>query len=321
MRLAFIGTSHVHTPDYLAVVRLMPWLNLVGIAKPDLETIGLLADLPPLFDRQEDLPDHDVAVVLTDPDSHDQVCMSLTAPAVFIEKPLAVSHKRAQHISSVLTQKGIEAEIGFFLRHSSAFRALCKACSDSDMGTARFARFSFSHAGFLEGWLQKWPAHISQTRMGGGAFADLAIHLFDAATCMLGPLSANSGQLDTSASTRLGLDPSFDTQGQATFTSKGGCLIHFWASAASPRVELRIETVCEGGEILLNGGRVTRKYCAADPQVIHESEMPTPADGFRAALERFRNRSERITRIEEAVAASASIEALLKMQQSSLSES
>ncbi len=312
MRIAFVGTSHVHTPDYLAVVRSVPWLNLVGIAKPDTDTIGLLTDLPPLFDRQADLPDHDVAVVLTDPDSHDQACMQLTAPAVFIEKPLAVSYERAQHISRSLTQRGIDAETGFFLRHSAAFKALCKTCKESEMGTARVARFSFSHPGFLDGWLQKWPAHVSQTRMGGGAFADLVIHLLDAANYIFGPLAANSCQLDTSASTKLGLDPLFDTQGQATLTSRDGGLVHFWASAEAPEVELRIEMVCEGGEILLNGGRVTRRCRASEPQVIYDGEMPMPADGFRAALEGFRNRSERITKIEEAVSACASMEALLK---------
>ncbi|WP_178346912.1 Gfo/Idh/MocA family protein [Marivita hallyeonensis] len=310
--MAFVGTSHVHTPDYLAVTRSMPWLKVVGIAEPDPDTIGLIYDLPPLFDRQEDLPDHDVAVVLTDADSHDRVCAGLTAPAVFIEKPLAVSHNRAQHISRLLTQRGIDTETGFFLRHSAAFNALCGACNNAQMGTARFARFSFSHPGFLDGWLQKWPAHISRTRMGGGAFADLAIHLVDAATCIFGPLTAGSCQLDTSASTRLGFDTSFDTQGQATLTSHEGCLIHVWASAEAPSVNLRIEVFWEGGEVLLNDGCVTRKYRAANPEVVHDGEMPTPADGFRAALEGFRNRSERITNVEEAVSANALMEALLK---------
>jgi len=313
MRIAFVGTSHVHTPDYLSVARSMPWLRLVGIAKPDPDTIGLLSDLPPLFDRQEDLPDHDVAVVLTDADSHDQVCTQLTAPAVFIEKPLAVSEKRAQHISRLLTQKGIDTETGFFLRHSAAFKSLCRVCDSAQMGPARFARLSFSHPGFLDGWLQKWPAHVSRTRMGSGAFADLAIHLIDAATCIFGPLTASSCQLDTSAATRLGFDPSFDTQGQATLTSHEGSLIHVWASAEAPSINLRIEVFCKGGEILLDAGRVTRTYRFANPDVIHHGEMPTPADGFRAALEGFRNRSERITNTEEAVLASASMEALLKL--------
>ena len=110
----------------------------------------------------------------------------------------------------------------------------------------------------------------------------------------------------------MGFDPSFDTQGQATFTSREGCLVHVWASAEAPSIDLRIEMFCEGGELLLDAGRVTRKFRAADPEVLHDGDMPTPANGFRAALEGFRNRSERITSIEEAVSASASMEALLK---------
>jgi len=314
MRLAFIGTSHVHTPDYLAVIRAMPTLRLVGIAQPDPDTIGLLSDLPPLFDRQEDLPDHDVAVVLTDADSHDNVCQKLTAPAVFIEKPLAISQERAQQISRVLTQKGIETETGFFLRHSAAFKTLCRACRSGQLGPVRFARLSFAHPGLLDRWLQKWPAHTSLTRMGGGAFVDLAIHLIDAATHIFGPLTPKSCHLDARAAGRFGFDPPFETQGQATLTSDAGSLVHVWASAEAPNTLLRIEVFCEGGEIFLDGGRVTQMLRDADKEVVHDGEMPTPADGFRAALERFRNQKAPITRTQDAVAASASMEALLRTQ-------
>lgn len=312
MRLAFLGTSHVHTLDFLKACRSIPGVELLGIAEPDTETVGLLPDLPAVFERQEDLPDHDVTVILTDAASHDRVCAKVTAPAAFVEKPLGVTGARAQAISDHLTGQGIATETGFFLRHSEAFKTVQNACRAPEMGPIRFARFEFVHPGFLDGWLRAWPAHCSDDRMGGGAFVDLAIHLVDAATCIVGDLAASSCDLDTGSHHRFGLGPSFETQGQATLRSKDGALVHIWASAEAPETGLKIEISCEGGEVVLDGGRVTQKYRDANAEVLREGAMPTPADGFRAAIEGFRDGRDRIVLIEDAVKASVLMEKIVR---------
>ena len=314
MRIALIGTSHVHTQGYLEVCRDLDWVETVGVAHADVETVPLLTDLPPVFPRQEDLPPHDIAVVLTDIRSHDEICGNLSAPTVFIEKPLALNGSRAEGIAACLKTANTRADIGFFLRHSVAFQALVEASKSEEIGEIRFARLAFAHSGLSEGWLRRWPAHTTPARMGGGAFVDLAIHLIDAAQSLLGPLRAASCELDQSGHTHGGTDQASEMQGQATLTSSDGALVHLWASAIAPRVMLAIQLVGDKGEVTLEGGRVSRRYGFDAPRVLHDGPMPTPADGFRAALEALRNGRAPIVEINEAVLASIVMDSVLKVQ-------
>ncbi|WP_299611759.1 Gfo/Idh/MocA family protein [uncultured Tateyamaria sp.] len=311
MRVAFIGTSHVHTPDYLAVCHDLPWVETVGIACVDEKTRRHLPHSPPEFDRHQDLPPHDIAVVLTDIRSHDDVCAQLTAPAVFVEKPLALNGTRASSIAQSLKLAGTRADLGFFLRHSTAFKTLAEASQDANLGDIRFAHLAFAHPGLLDGWLQRWPAHLSQDRMGGGAFADLAVHLIDAARVILGPITATSCDLDRTHSASGACEKGFDTQGQATLVSDHGALIHVWASAAAPRVMLSMHLVCEHGEVRLEGGRVLRRHREKEETVLHDGPMPTPADGFRASLVALRDGKAPILDIDDAVRASRLMENIL----------
>ena len=138
MRIAFVGSSHVHTLDYLAVCKALPWVDVVGIAHVDPETQRLLTDLPPSVPTQPDLPPHDLAVVLTDIASHDEICARLEAPAVFLEKPLAVDGPRADKLARSLSEKGKRVEVGFFLRHSRALSEMIEAVQKPAMGPVRF---------------------------------------------------------------------------------------------------------------------------------------------------------------------------------------
>jgi predicted dehydrogenase len=154
MRVAFVGSSHVHAQDYLGVCHALPWVDLVGIARADPETQGILTNLPPGVPAQRDLPSHDLAVVLTDIASHDEVCAEVEAPAVFLEKPLAVDGPRAARLARSLSEAGKRVEVGFFLRHSRALSAMIEAVQDPTLGPVRFARFAFAHSGLRDGWLR-----------------------------------------------------------------------------------------------------------------------------------------------------------------------
>ena len=305
MRVALIGSSHVHTPDYLAVCRALPWVDLVGVAEPDPETRGLLPDLPPSFARADDLPPHDLTVVLTDAASHPAVCADLNAPTLFVEKPLATGGAGARTLAQALEGSGKRVETGFFLRYSKALATLRGAvdggpAASRPMGAVRFARLAFAHPGLKEGWLRRWPAHMAPERMGGGAFADLAIHLVDAVRAIAGPIEAVACRLDRPSGEHAGLD----VQGQAMLTTKGDAPVHVWASAVAPRVMLSIAIVCERGEARLDGGRVTRRVGDGPAEVLHDGPMPTPSDGFRAALLALHGDRPPITTLADAVAAS-----------------
>ncbi|WP_179381274.1 hypothetical protein [Jannaschia marina] len=80
LRVTFVGSAHVHTPDCLAVCDRMPWIEVVGIVEPDAATAHMIpADL--LIFKLYNL-------------LH-AICLTLTAQLLFIEKPLAVNGMRA----------------------------------------------------------------------------------------------------------------------------------------------------------------------------------------------------------------------------------
>ena len=248
--------------------------------------------------------------MLTDIASHDEICARLEAPAVFLEKPLAVDGPRADKLARSLSEKGKRVEVGFFLRHSRALSEMIEAVQKPAMGPVRFARLAFAHPGLRDGWLQSWPAHMAPERMGGGTFADLAIHLVDAARHLLGSIRGTSCDLDIDRDGLTGAGTAIEVQGQATLVSEDGALVHAWASSVAPRVMLTIQVVYENGEIGLDGGQVTRRLGGAEREVPHEGPMPTPADGFRAALEALREDRSPITNLADAVAASTVMDEL-----------
>ena len=112
----------------------------------------------------------------------------------------------------------------------------------------------------------------------------------------------------------FGFDPSFETQGQATFLSKEGALIHIWAGADAPKTELKIEVFCESGEVTLDAGRVIRAYRNTVPETLFDGAMPTPAGGFRAAIEGFQGKASRIAPAKEAVLVCGLVEEMIQTQ-------
>lgn len=278
LRVAFIGSSHVHTPDYLGVCERTTWVEMVGLAEPDPATVHTLPDSLPILGAHGSLPPHDVAVVMTDAASHDTLCPMLAADQLFIEKPLAVNGRRAAALAARLSDGGKHVRSGFFLRLAPALASLENALRAGQIGRILHARFVFAHPGLREGWLHKWPAHLDPDRMGGGAFADLAIHLVDAATRLLGELRPICCQTQGKP---------LEEGGQAVMEGPAGEAVHIWVSAAAPRVMLDMRLVGEAGELLLNQGRAVLRSGEREI-VLHAGAMTTPADGFAAALSAFR---------------------------------
>ena len=278
LRVAFVGSSHVHTPDYIAVCDRTPWVEVVGIAEPDKATAHMLPPDLARFEAHDALPPHDVAVVMTDAASHDAICPPLAARRLFIEKPLAVDGERAAALADRLEAVGKDVRLGFFLHHAPALAAMGQALRAGRIGRLRHARLAFAHPGLREGWLRGWPAHLDPDRMGGGAFVDLAIHLVDTALHLVGPLQPVACQFDGGLAAEAG---------QAMLRGPNGELVHLWASGAAPRVMLDVALVGENGELVLDGGLAIIRS-EGGTRVLFDGPMTTPADGFDAALDDFR---------------------------------
>lgn len=274
LRVAFVGNAHVHTPDYLAVCARCDWIENVGLAVSDPATRDLLPNDVPYFDRVAALPHHDLAVVMGDAADHDTLCPTLLAPALFIEKPLAVTGERAARLASALNRAGKDVWTGFFLRHAPAVDTCKSVLASGRIGHLQHARLTFAHPGLKEGWLQNWPAHSNPARMGGGVFADLAIHLVDIAEMLVGALSPHACQLDPGTP---------DTGGQARLHSQENATVELVTSAMASRVMLEFVFVGDKGTLTLDLGRVTLRQNSGE-HVLHDGPMTIPADGFETAM-------------------------------------
>lgn len=76
-------------------------------------------------------------------------------------------------------------------------------------------------------------------------------------------------------------------------------------------MELKIEIYCEGGVIVLDGGRVAFSPRAGNPKVLFDAPMPTPSDGFQAAMNGFLEGRKQVVSIDEAIDASVVMEDML----------
>lgn len=279
LRVAVIGTAHVHTAGSISEINNHPEAELVGIALPDADSPVKVPAGTSVFASLAELPPHDAAVIMTDIDSHDAVIPQLAYRQVFIEKPLGVNASRAEKIAAGLEARGVQAELGFFLRRSPELSALRDSVQSGELGTIRHVNLQFAHSGFSDGWLKPYPAHISATLQGYGTFGDLASHVLDYACSVFGEL--------TPLACRLEQEPDYevDSQGHALLLSNDGAHVTVWTGARSGASTLSIDIFGEKGAARLRDGQLTVTGRDREPRT-STLELSSGA-GLRASLDSF----------------------------------
>ncbi|PRY93667.1 putative dehydrogenase [Hasllibacter halocynthiae] len=268
MRVAIVGTAHVHAADYAAVCEGRPGTTLVGIAAPDPGSpFRFPPDVPVVAEPAVLIP-HDLAVVTVDARSQESVIPSLRAPHLFVEKPLGADRGARERLAVHLAARGGTTSLGFFLRHGPAPCAMAEAVRGGRR--LRELRLRFAHDGLRAGWLEAWPAHLSPERMGYGAFGDLGIHLLDAATLVAGPLAPEACRLRHRAD-------GLETGGSARLAGPNGVAVHLEVDAAATEACLTVEAKFEDGTLTC-GGRL-------GPPGTGAGGLPDPASGFSTVLD------------------------------------
>ncbi len=279
LKVVVIGTAHVHTAGAIAEISSHPEVELVGIALPDADSPAEVPSGLAVFDSLGNLPEHDAAVIMTDIDSHDRVLKQLQCRKVFIEKPLGLNARRAEQIAAGLETRGIQAELGFFLRRSPELTALRDSLRRGELGTIRHVNIQFAHSGFSGGWLKPYPAHMSVKRQGYGTFGDLASHVLDFAGSVFGALTPVSCQLDYEPGDQV------DAQGHALLLTDTGVRMTVWTGALSAVGTLSIDIFGEQGAARLRDGQLNLTGPDRQPQT-STAEL-SPSAGLRVSLDSF----------------------------------
>jgi len=238
IRIALLGTAHVHVGDYLAAIAKDPGTRLVAVHGGDVPGVRRVHDV------RQALRDADMALVTSTTAEHNDVLRhtALARVPVLVEKPLAGDLPETVRLVPLLASGGTTA---MFLRCAPAFRRVRSLLAGGELGELAVAHLRFTHPGLLDGVFTgpaAWMRHV-------GGFTDLAVHLFDL-LLWLRPrarlaLRATSWQEDAGGAALLDWG-GFPATVHAGWTSRpGGIHLHIEGSRDSVTVD--------GGRLMMNG--------------------------------------------------------------------
>jgi len=281
LSVAIVGCEQIHAQDYLDTSLADPRVRVVAVASERDPARAQQLAAPhglPVLDDFAQLPDVDLAFVTTAIDDHEAAVAALLPRArhLFVEKPLAVSAERAIALATQLAGRACFS--GFYLRTDPALQRLRQLARDGAIGTLTHLSLTAGHPGLLEGWLSEWPAHLDETRMGYGAFGDLAVHLLDFSAWLTDqPLRVEHCRLERDARWPL------DHGGEALLWAED-LPIHLRASATlrGPRLAIRLDG--SAGTLELTAGRLLRHDTKGNRQLLAEEVAPGVPQGAQAVF-------------------------------------
>ncbi|MER7775508.1 Gfo/Idh/MocA family oxidoreductase [Streptomyces sp. NPDC096191] len=182
IRIAILGTSHVHLRDHLAVIAQDPEAELVAFhaGAPVSGAIPAAARPSPSAGRALD---HADAAVIASTTAEHQRLLELTASAgvpTLVEKPLGTTACATGRLTPLLTTTPVPSTTAMFLRCAPALRRVRTLLAQDALGPIAHVHARFTHPGFLDGIFDGTAAWMLSAEHGGtGGFADLGIHLID----------------------------------------------------------------------------------------------------------------------------------------------
>ncbi|MEV2255697.1 Gfo/Idh/MocA family oxidoreductase [Streptomyces sp. NPDC050147] len=183
IRLAVLGTNHVHLRDHLAVIERDPETELValheripGASRASLEGMPLVPTVVQALDRA------DAVVIASTTAEHERLLEQATAAGVpaLVEKPLDTTAAATRRLTPLLATAPTPSTTAMFLRCAPALRRLRALLARGELGPVAHAHARFTHPGFLDGVFGDAASWMLTEEHGGtGGFADLGIHLVD----------------------------------------------------------------------------------------------------------------------------------------------
>lgn len=256
--------------------------RLVAIQKRDPEAARRKAEevgIPKAYSSVEELlsdPEIDAVFIASANALHyEQTLLAAQAGKhVLVEKPMAVSSAQAQEMIDACRSAGVKLGVGHNMRYTNAVRWLKHVVQSGELGNVASAEAVFHVV--ADPALRTWV--FDGKLAGGGAFADLGVHLVDAVRFLLG-----EGLQQIQAQLRREQQKGEVEVGASVLarTSASGALAHFDTSFELPfRTELVLYGTRKAAGIIRfdapgreglvfedqgDGNRILRKLPASDP--------------------------------------------------------
>lgn len=112
---------------------------------------------------------------------------SLRCPAVFCEKPLAMSYAEGEQMVDLATRRGVRCQIGLVLRYSAIFHVLHDLFRDSSLGPPMAVLFRDDQVFPIRG-VHHSPWRADRDLTAGGTLIEHGVHDLDLLTWLFGPI-------------------------------------------------------------------------------------------------------------------------------------
>lgn len=181
MKIAIIGTWHVHTEEYTQAILNNPKAEAVTVWDSDAVRGRAFADKMGLpFEENLDkiMADADIDSIMLCSPTADHPALLLKAAEngkhIFTEKVLTVAVDDAEAVSKAVKTSGKVFTISYPHRTFPTLRAAKAAADSGALGRITYARVRNVHNGSTADWLP--PHFYDKAQCGGGAMMDLGAH-------------------------------------------------------------------------------------------------------------------------------------------------
>ncbi|HVN81608.1 MAG TPA: Gfo/Idh/MocA family oxidoreductase [Terriglobia bacterium] len=255
--LAFVGCAHIHTPDYVNLLKghndvrvKYVWDHDAARASKRAGELGTKTAKSP----DEVWSDREVAgvVICSETNRHTDLVMAgaHAGKHMFVEKPMGITAKESYAMASAIEKAGVLFTTGYFNRTIPQHLFLKDQVAKGNFGKITRVRGSNCHEGSLAGWFDtEWRWMADPKIAGVGAFGDLGTHLLDILMWLLGDV--DTATADIKVVTRRYGDCDESGEGLLKFKNgTTGTLAAGWVDVANP-VTLEISGT-EGHAVIVN---------------------------------------------------------------------
>ena len=177
--IAFIGTSHIHTPNFISKVNSNNQINCIGVwdrdknrSKSDSEKLNCKN-----YNNYIDLlKEHDLdgVIVCSETNLHYELVKNITENKkhCFIEKPLGIGKKDSFEMANLIESSKIIFQTGYFMRSNPVYIKLKELINAKYFGDISRIRLVNCHDGIMRDIFKNYQWMTDPKVAGVGAFGD-----------------------------------------------------------------------------------------------------------------------------------------------------
>ncbi len=187
MKLAFVGTAHIHTPGFIDMLSRRPEFTVAAVYDHDAARAAKNAERlhatavasPDAIWEADDIP---AVIICSETNRHGDLVRQAAAAGkhMFVEKPLGFSATDGWQMAKDIEKAKVIFQTGYFMRGMGIHRFLKQEIEAGHFGKITRLRHSNCHSGSLGGWFDTdWRWMADPAIAGCGAFGDLGTHSLD----------------------------------------------------------------------------------------------------------------------------------------------